>query len=129
MTNRPVAITAISWTVAVGMAASAVHLRSAHDPSIGASLMWLAKMGLVKEPVISEPYLAEASIFAVNDANALVFLTATAMVLAGVAMVLAFVAEYRREPTLYLSAGYTCGALALWLYKPHFGFVSVVAGI
>jgi hypothetical protein len=86
-------------------------------------------MGLVRHSSTGEPSLTEASIFAVNDENALVFLTSLAVALAVVGMVLALIAEYRREPTLYLSAGYTCGALALLLFKPLVGFASMVAGI
>jgi hypothetical protein len=109
------------------MAATAAYLRSV--PVSGASLAWLTKMGLVRHASTSEPSITEASIFAVNDENALLFLISLSVVLAAIAMVLALVAEYRREPTLYLSAGYTCGALALFLFKPIIGFASMVAGI
>lgn len=113
--------------MAAGMAATAAYLRSI--PPSDASLTWLTKMGLVKHRSTGEPSITEASIFAVNDENALLFLASLSLVLAALAMVLALVAEYRREPTLYLSAGYTCGALALLLFKPLIGFASVVAGI
>ena len=109
--------------------ASAVYLRSVPDPGSGASLIWLTKMGLVNQFSEGERSLTTTSIFVVNDENALIFLTSLAVILSCVALILAFIAEWRREPTLYLSAGYTCGALALYQYQPSLGFVSMVAGI
>jgi hypothetical protein len=115
--------------LSAGMAASVAYLRSVHVPGSGESLRWLTKMGLVKHSSSSEPSITEASMFAVNDENALLLLTSLAIVLAVAAMALALVAEYRREPTLYLSAGYVCGALALLLFKPVVGFATMVGGI
>jgi len=86
-------------------------------------------MGLVKQSSSGEASLTEASIFALNDGNALVFLMSLAVFLAAAAMVVALIAEYRREPTLYLSAGYTCGALALVQVKPLIGLAAMIAGV
>jgi hypothetical protein len=113
---------------AAGMAATAAYAHSVNY-NTGMSLNWLTKMGLVTQPSTGgEASITETSIFAINDENALVFLTSLAIVLAVAAMALALVAEYRREPTLYLSAGYLCGALALLIFKPVIGFACMVAG-
>jgi hypothetical protein len=114
--------------IAAGMAGTAGYARSVNY-NTGMSLNWLTKMGLVKQPSAGgEASITETSIFAINDENALVFLTSLAIVCAVAAMALALVAEYRREPTLYLSAGYTSGALALLIFKPVLGFACMVAG-
>jgi hypothetical protein len=113
---------------AVFLTATATYVRSMQIPGRSVSLDWLTKIGLVEQSRTGESSLTEASIFAINDENALVFLMSSAVLLAAVAMVIALIAEYRREPTLYLSAGYTCGVLALVLFKPLIGFVAIAVG-
>jgi hypothetical protein len=128
--RRPLSLVSfLVGAVAAAMAATAAYLRSVHVPGSGASLNWLTKMGLVKQPSAGEASLTEASIFAVNDENALVFLTSLALVLAATAMVIALIAELRREPTLYLSAGFICGAVAILLFKLLIGLATMMVGI
>src|SRR4051812_26358281 len=97
-------ISFFTGATAVVTAASATYARSVHIPGSGVALEWLTRMGFVKQRPTSEPAVTEASIFSVNDENALVLLAALAILLAVAALIIALVAEYRREPTLYLSA-------------------------
>jgi len=113
---------------AIGLAATVSYVKQLQLPT-STSLDWLTRMGIARHSRTSEPSITELSVFAVNDENALVFLTGLAIVLAVVAMIMAVIAEYRNEPTLYLAGGYVCGALAVVVFKPVFGLAAMMAGI
>ena len=149
-------VSLLSGALAIPLAALAVHLRSIRVPDSARVLNWLDNLGFVKQPPPEAPSIivfdlpsrgtpgvasdrivsvggvsemSDAGHFAVNDENAIVFLFALCVVLALIAMVTAVWAEHRREPTLYLSVGYICGALAIaqvWLLA---GFVCAIAGV
>lgn len=87
--------------------------------------------GVAPERIVSisgAPEMSDAGHFAINDENAILFLLTLSIVLALIAMVTAVWAEYRREPTLFLSAGYVCGVLAITQIWPLAGFVCAIAG-
>ena len=115
--------------LAVPVAFSAEYARTSHIPGSGVILQWMASMDLVRQAPNSIATLSETSIFAINDQNAISLLLATAIILSVSSMGCALFAEFRREPTLYLSGGYICGALAIFLIKPSAGFISFMAGI
>ena len=141
---------------AIPVAGLAVHLRSIRVPGSGKILDWLNILGIVKEPmpdkpsivvfdfpapgipgVVPEkvvavdgvPEMSDAGYLAVNDENAILFLTALSIVLAIVAMATAVWAEQRREPTLYPSVGYLCGSLAIAQVSLLAALVFAIVGI
>lgn len=149
-------VSLLSGVVAVPLASLAVHLQSIRIPGSFKILSWLDSLGFVKQPPPEAPSIiaidlpsrglpavppdriisisgvsemSDAGNFAINDGNAILFLFALSVALACIAMGTAIWAEHRREPTLYLSAGYVCGALAVaqvWLLA---GFVCGIVGV
>lgn len=147
----------LAGTFAVPISATASYLQSIRVPGSGFLLGWLEQHGFVNEPaapapviyvmhlfpslektglstrpmvgVTGVPELTEANVFSINDGNAILFLFATALFLAVASMAFAIYAEYRRESTLYFSAGYVCGALAIFLIRPIAGLVSLIFGL
>ena len=93
----------LSGIFAIGAAAAAVQLRAIFNPATGAVLAWLEKIGLVKHSQIGGPSVSEAGFFSVNDENAILWLMCIAVFFAVAAMVLSVVAEWRHEPSLFLS--------------------------
>jgi hypothetical protein len=96
-------------------------------PLIGGNILkaidW---MGLVSQ---KRSYIIEmkpSSIFALNDANAVVWMTWLACVLTIAAVLFALLAEYEHEHTLYLSVGMVVATTGLGLLSP-FGIVAVQA--
>lgn len=149
-------VSLLSGVLAVPLAVLAIHLRSIRVPGSSRVLGWLDSLGFVKQPppeapsiividppshgipgvahnrivsISGVPEMSDAGHFAINDENAILCLVALSAVLALIAMVTAIWAEHRREPTLYLSVGYICGALAiaqLWMLA---GFVFGIIGV
>ena len=62
--------------------------------------------------------LKASSIFALNDANAVLWLTWIGFLIAFFAVALALYAEYRHEATLCLSSGFIVATAGLWLQHP-----------
>ncbi|GHU04561.1 hypothetical protein FACS1894158_05130 [Betaproteobacteria bacterium] len=147
-----------SGTLAIPTAVVATYLQSIRIPGSGMVLDWLGKIGLVSTPeaptpviyiiesvapdlakmglargqtvvVSGVPEMREMNPFAVNDENAILFLFFISMLLAALAITSALWAEYRRESGIFLSVGYICGALALFLIRPLFGLIACVFGI
>jgi len=141
---------------AIPIAMIATYLQSVLGPGTGAVLQWLDRMGVVSQsdipaplvqalslfpdleklglvkPVVfvsGVPEMTEISAFSLNDGRAISMLLALSVVLALVSIGAVLLAEYRREPTLFPSAGYICGVLALALVWPLAGLVSAIAGI
>jgi hypothetical protein len=142
-------VSLLSGVAAVPLASTGVYLRSVRVPGSGTILTWLDKLGLVRQSppeapsvivfdlpsherlvsVGGVPEMSDPGRFPVNDESAIVFLLAVGVALALVAMSSAVWAEYRREPTLYLSVGYICGVLAVaqvWLLA---GLVAAIMGV
>jgi len=149
-------VSLLSGVLAVPLAVFAIHLRSIWVPGSSKVLGWLDRLGFVKQPLPEAPSIividlpshgipgvtpnritsiggvpemTDAGHFAINDENAILFLVALSAALALIAMGTAIWAEHRREPTLYLSVGYICGALAIaqvWLLA---GFVFGIIGV
>ena len=115
--------------LAVPTAFAAVYARSSHYPGSGVVLQWMESLGLVNPPTNGIVTLSERSIFALNDNNGITLLFTTAIMFAVASMGCALLAEYRREPTLYLSGGYVCSSLAISLMKPSAGFAVFIVGI
>jgi len=142
--------------LAVALGSFAVHLRSIRVPGAGNVLNWLDRLGLVNHAaprtpsviafdlpspgtpaieagrvvaVTGVPELSDAGYLPINDDTALLGLFALVVILALAAMFTAVWAEFRHQPTLYLSVGYICGSLAIaqiWLIP---GFVCVLVGV
>ncbi len=127
--RRPGVISIFLGALAVPIAFAATHASRSHIPGSGAILQRMDNMGLVKQPINGVETLSETSLFAINDQNGINLLFAAAIALAVASMGCALLAEYRREPTLYLSGGYVCGAIAIWLIKPSAGFVLLMVGV
>ncbi|CAN7316293.1 hypothetical protein [Polaromonas sp. LjRoot131] len=84
----------------------------------GNILRALNQLGLVRQ---EKTYLAElkpSSIFALNDANAVLWFTCLAFILAGLGIALALHANYKHESTLYASAGFIVATLGVGLLYP-----------
>jgi len=145
-------------TLAIPTAIIAAYLQSIKIPGTGMVLDWLEKIGLVSTPevpapviyiiesiapdlakiglargqtiaVSGAPEMREMSLFAINDENAILFLFFISVLLAALAISAALWAEYRREPTIFLSIGYICGALAVFLIRPLAGLVVCIFGM
>jgi hypothetical protein len=142
--------------LATPLAGLSVHLQSNWGPGSARILDWLDSIGVVKKSppevpsiividlpsrgtsgipseqivsVVGASEMSDAGYFAINDGNAIGFLVALSVVLALIAMAAAIWAEHRREPTLYLSVGYICGALAVAQVWPLAGFVCAIVGV
>lgn len=115
--------------LAVPTAFAAVYARTSHIPGSGVILQWMERLGLVNQPTNGIDTLSESSMFAINDQNGITLLFAVAIVCAVVSICCALLAEYRHEPTLYLSSGYVCSTLAISLMKPSVGFTVFMVGI
>ena len=85
----------------------------------------LEKLGLAKPAVFvaGAPEMTEISVFALNDEIAIGYLFLLAILLALFSISAALWAEYRREPTVFLSTGYICGTLSLILIRPLIPFL------
>ncbi|WP_411886807.1 hypothetical protein [Polaromonas sp. YR568] len=84
----------------------------------GNILRMLDQLGLVRK---ERSYLAElkpSTVFALNDANAVLWFTWLAFIFAGLGVVLALYADYKRESTLYASAGFMVATLGIGLLHP-----------
>lgn len=154
--KRLALLSLVSGTLAIPFAVVGTYLQSIRGSGSGVLLIWLEKLGVVKEPtpvdpsitifhfpslgslgaargpavnVTGAPAMSEAGYFSINDENAIAFVVALGIVLGLVAMVTALWAEYRREPSLYLSAGYVCGALAITQIRTLAGLVFFIVGI
>jgi hypothetical protein len=124
-------ISFLAGAVALGIGATAAYARGSRLPGSSVILDWLAERGLVREyrHDVAIPYVSQPTLFSITDGGAVVALTVLAILLAGAAMVVALTAEYRREHTLYLSAGYTCAALSLTFFRPLYFILAMIAGI
>lgn len=89
------------------------------NPLAAGKVLWFFDyLGLVNH---QRTYLAElkpGSVFAFNDASAILFLKWLAIDLVILATTLALYAEHRRESTLYLSAGFILGSASLAFVYP-----------
>lgn len=149
-------VSLLSGALAVPLASLAVYLRSVRIPGSFKILSWLDSLGLVKQPAREAPHaivielplrgisgaasdgtvsmggvseMFDAGYFAINDENAILLLFASSIALALAAMLVAIWAEYRKEPTLYLSVGYICGVLAIAQVWLPGGFVCGLVGM
>lgn len=116
-------------SISIPIAASAVYVRSIAGAGSSLLLDWLVSKGITFSNPNAMPALSAPGLFTVTDTTAINFVTSFSIVLAIVAIAAALVAEYFREHTLYLSAGYICGAMAILLVRPVFGLAALIAGI
>lgn len=94
----------------------------------GKLLNALNRLGMVRQ---ERSYIAEfrpSGVFALNDSNAVVWLTWFAFILAGLGLVLALYADCKREPTLYPSAGFIVATLGIGLLYPLIMVATQAAG-
>ena len=127
--NRLGILALVVGGIAVPVAALAAYVRSMVGAGSSFIVDWLLSKGVTFSNPANIYTVSAPSLFSVTDARAVTFVTGLAIVLGVVAMVVALLAEYRRERTLYLSAGYICGALAVFLITSLFGLVAMIAGI
>jgi hypothetical protein len=116
--------------VSVPIAAAATYGRSLLGGK-GTSFVldWLMARGMTLSNPNATATVSAPGLISITDERVVILLTVLAVLLAVVAMVVALVAERLREPTLYLSAGYTCGAMAFALFRPLFGVIAMIAGV
>lgn len=94
----------------------------------GNILNTLDQLGLVRQ---EKSYLAElkpSSVFALNDANAVMWFTWLAFILAALGVVLALYADHKRESTLYASAGFIVATLGVGVLYPWIMVTAQAAG-
>jgi len=90
-------------------------------------LLVAQKLGLVREPDRDAlPEIGNASWFSATDGSAIAALGMFGAGLAVGALVFALCAEHRQEDSLYLSVGFICGGMALFLVH-HVVGVLVIA--
>ena len=95
----------------------------------GNILNTLDQLGLVRQ---EKSYLAElkpSSVFALNDANAVIWFTWLAFILAALGVVLALYADHKRESTLYASAGFIVATLGVGVIYPWIMVMAQAAGV
>lgn len=125
----------LGWTsffvgaTAIGVGAAMAHLGGELQYSRGIVLSWLDARGLVPKYKWAIPVASEPSFLSMTDDKLFLILAALTIAMAAGAMCLALLAEIRREPNLLLSAGYTCGALALVFFRPLYCLVAMITGI
>ena len=111
----------------MALAFYAVHLSAAHH-AWGAVLNWLDIMGIVRYNPSGEPSLTAASIYSINDRNAIGWLFFWASFLSLMAVVYALIAEYFREPTLYVGVGFILAVCAISHINVFAGLALCVGG-
>jgi hypothetical protein len=123
-------ISLIVGSLSVPIAAAAAYGRSLLGGR-GTSFVldWLMARGMTFSNPNATATVSAPGLMSITDERVVILLTFLAVLLAMVSMVAALVAERLREPRLYLSAGYTCGAMALTLFRPLFGMIAMIAGI
>jgi hypothetical protein len=97
-------------------------------PSSGYVLQFIADLGLVHS---GPSYIAElkpASVFSLNDGNAILWLNCFAFASAIVAAVSALASEWKRESSPYAAAGFIAGTSGMWLVSPVAGLASQALG-
>jgi hypothetical protein len=119
----------IVGSVSIVLASAGVYAHSLRLSHHGVLLQWLSDHGLVQANPGAIPTASAPGVFSIGDEGATSILLGSAWLSAGVAMVIALMAEYRREPNLYLSGGFICGALAVMFMRPVAGFGAMIAGI
>lgn len=95
----------------------------------GNILNMLDRMGLVRQ---ERNYIIEmkpSGVFSLNDANAVMWMSWLACLLVSAAVAFAFFAEYKREATLYLSAGFVVSTTGLAMFSPLGMFWVQIVGV
>jgi hypothetical protein len=114
---------------ALVLAFTAQHLESYRGLTSAHLLNWLDRQGYVKAP---DPHrvveLRPSSLLPINDVTGIEFLWFNAFWFCGWALVLALVAEYKREDTLFLSAGLlvACMSIVFWNYAASLAVMCIV---
>ena len=104
--------------IALVLAFAAQHVESHRGSTSAYILQWLDRQGLVKAPDPSRPAeLRPSSLLPINDVTGIGFLWFNAFWLCGWALVLGLLAEYRREDTLFLSAGLLVAAMSIMFWN------------
>jgi hypothetical protein len=88
---------------------------------------WFEKFGLINHTAMP-PEITEASIFLINEPNAIYLSYCIAVISACCAMVASFVAESKHDQTLLYSAGYICSVVGLLLINVRLGLLSAIIG-
>ena len=100
--------------------------RAPHVNGVVLNLMSMAGLVVSEPSYISE--LKPASIFSFNDANALLWLHVSAFGLSVIGAGLALWAEWRREASIYSSAGFVVATVGIWLLSPAAGVSTQLLG-
>jgi hypothetical protein len=96
---------------------------------VGFFLRWLDRLGVLKEPMASDEVEVRAlGLLSFVDSRVIATLLYFGIYLAGWSIVFALRAEYNREDSLYLGAGFMCSALALVQFNYVVGMAVMVAG-
>lgn len=115
--------------LSIALAILAWQLSTVRSPYSAHLLELAQKLGIVREPEAwSFPELSETTLLTVTDARAIAALGGLSLVLAVVALALALWAEHCKEDSLYLSVGFLCSVLALFVSHPAASFVVSVCG-
>jgi hypothetical protein len=115
--------------VAVACVFAAVHGESFRYVGSGHLLNWLYRQGLVKGPrPTGVAELSSPGTLALTDELALKLLLLNGLFFAAYAVLFALWAEYKRENTQYLSAGFILGASAIMLTSPIASMAVMVGG-
>lgn len=94
------------------------HLARLGQLAGGNILRAFDQFGLVSKERTYIVEMKASSVFALNDGNAIIWLTWIAFALALLAIAFALYAEHKREATLYPSSGFIVGAMSLGLMHP-----------
>jgi hypothetical protein len=115
--------------LAVVCAVGAWHAQQVRMPGSGHVLNWFENHGLVSSPDPGRVVeIGSASVILLTDGFAIWWIQLHSWWFAGAALLLALWADFKGEDTLYPSAGFVCGGLALAMYSPSVAAAVAVAG-
>jgi hypothetical protein len=116
--------------LAVASALWYVHFESICGAVSAHVLEWFDVHGFVRQSDSAlVPEMRNPSTFLLTDPVVLRWINVHAWWFAACAMLFSIWAEFRREATLYLSAGYVLGAMALLFLSPAIAVSAMVGGV
>ena len=115
--------------IAICLAFAANYATSVHGADDSVVLDWADRLGLIRSSKFAVPEMKADSVFLVTDRTAIGMLYACSIVLSVFSVILALFSEYKKEPTLYRSAGFVCGILALALVNLWAALIMLIFGV
>ena len=115
--------------VSVALVSMAKEAQVLRPGKTGFFLRWLDNLGLVRAPLATDEVEVRAiRLLTFTDSSVISTLLYFGVYLATWAILFAILAEYKREDSLYLGAGFICGAVALVQFSYPVGMLAMLVG-